>query len=114
MNLNPACFLAQHGRFMVGIRPDPMPPCLGRLVRCHVIPRQLLKRHGFGHLIPDRRTWVLGCGGPTGAQGHHGAFDVTRSLWLPRAALPSATEQLAREIDQGWLWAFLEREYGEL
>lgn len=104
---NPACFLAAHGVHERGL----MPPCDGRLVRVHLIPRQLLKREGYGALVPDARTWVLGCGGPTGAQAHHGMFDVARTIKLPRTAIPRLLEVLAGELGLGW---YLDREYGRL
>ena len=105
---NPACFLAAHGQMVDG---SDMPACTGRLIRAHLIPRQLLRREGHDVLIPDRRTWVLACGGPTGAQGHHGMLDQSRTLWLPRRALPPLTEALADELGLAW---YLDKEYGEL
>lgn len=66
-------------------------PCDGRLVRCHLIPKRLLRQewrtahHGqrpnderslpfrtLRELVDDPRTWVWGCGGPMGNGGHHG------------------------------------------
>lgn len=120
------CFLAAYGVHERG----PMPPCDGALVRCHLLPRQLLKRtwrevhHGsrrqkrrelpwrhLEDLLVDPATWVPGCGGPSGAGGHHGMLDVARTLRIPRGALPDATEEAARTLG---LVAWLEREYGEL
>jgi hypothetical protein len=103
--LNPACFLAAHGVHEGGL----MPACDGRLVRCHLIPKQLLKREGHGALRRDERTWVLGCGGPMGNAGHHGMFDTPRMIRLPRAAIPPALEALAAELGLSW---WLDREYG--
>lgn len=91
-------------------------PCQGRLVRAHLIPRQLLKREGFGAVIPDPRSWVWACGGVVGSGGHHGALDYARTLRVPRAALPPGVEQLAVELDgklgREVFAVFLDREYG--
>jgi hypothetical protein len=116
-------------------------PCGGRLVRCHLIPKALLKRefpHGAvrldGHwhrltratpakervglqywrlsqMCSDPRSWVLGCGGPMGVSGHHGRLDVSRTLRVPRALLPAAVEEFAAEYGLTW---WLTRTYGEL
>jgi hypothetical protein len=86
---------------------DPMPPCDGRLVKCHLIPRQVLRRHGVGEMAPG--SWVWGCGGPTGSGGHHGMFDFSRTLRLSREMIPQDTERLAKTV--GLLW-YLDREYG--
>ena len=85
-----------------------MPPCDGRLVCCHLIPRQMLKR--LKHDEMDRRSWVWGCGGLTGIAGHHGMFDSSRRLRVPRSSIPASTEELALEL--GILW-WLDRVYGE-
>jgi hypothetical protein len=84
-------------------------PCDGRLVRCHLISRQQLRRAGYPELVEDPRTWVPGCGGPTGIGGHHGQLDFSRTLRVPLFALPTATLLLAEEIGLDW---WLEREYG--
>jgi hypothetical protein len=83
-------------------------PCDGQLVRCHLIPRQLLTREGHSDLITDRRTWVPGCGGPTGIGGHHGELDTSRKLRIPLWRIPTETLLLLEEIGLGW---WLEREY---
>jgi hypothetical protein len=83
-------------------------PCDGQLVRCHLIPRQLLAREGHDALIEDRRTWVPGCGGPTGIGGHHGELDTSRKLRIPLWRIPTETLLLLEEIGLGW---WLEREY---
>lgn len=95
------CFLAQFSDR----------PCDGQLVRVHLIPRQLLKREGLARFIYDERTWVPGCGGPTGIGGHHGMLDHSRTLRIPREALPAAVEHVAADLALTW---FLEREYGPL
>ena len=99
------CWLGMFGRIEHG---DPMPACEGRLVRCHLIPKQVLKRNG-GH-PEDPRGWVWGCGGVTGVGGHHGMLDSARTLQLPRDAIPPGTEELALEL--GLMW-WLDRTYGE-
>ncbi len=96
----PACFLAQ-------FRPDV--PCDGRVVRVHLIPRQLLKRHGYSDAIADPRTYVYACGGPMGASGHHGMLDSSRTLRVPLEAVPQQTRWLAYELGLDW---WIEREYG--
>jgi hypothetical protein len=99
------CWLGVFGVMELG---DPLPPCDGQLIRVHLIPRQLLKRNGANQW--DRRSWVWCCGGPTGIGGHHGMLDSSRTLRVPRAAIPSATEQLALEL--GLMW-WLDETYGE-
>ena len=98
------CWFATFGVMEMGMS---MSRCDGRLVRCHLIPKQMLRRHGGD--VWDQRSWVWGCGGHTGAQGHHGQFDFSRTLRLPRAAIPEGVEELARELGIEW---WLDREYG--
>jgi hypothetical protein len=83
-------------------------PCRGRLIRAHLIPRNLLRRNGLAELIDDPRTYVVACGGPMGNSGHHGEFDAL-TLKVPRWAIPLGTEQLAHDVGLDW---FLERRYG--
>ena len=99
------CWLGTFGQIE---HDDPMPACDGRLVRCHLIPQQLIKREGGRPW--DRRAWVWACGGITGNSGHHGMLDHSRRLRLPREAIPAHTEQLALEL--GLIW-WLEKTYGE-
>lgn len=99
------CFLALYGRME---HDDPMPPCDGRLVRAHLIPRRLIKKQGGNS--QDPRSYVFACGGPMGDSGHHGLLDRARRLRLPREAIPEGTEELASEL--GLVW-WLDREYGE-
>ncbi len=35
--------------------------------------------------VYDPRTWIWGCGGLTGLSGHHGMFDCSKALRVPRA-----------------------------
>jgi hypothetical protein len=64
--------------------------CTGRLVRVHLIPRQLLKREGHGALVPDERTWVLGAAGRRARRGimgcSTGADDPAAARRDPAAA----------------------------
>lgn len=101
---NPICWLGMFGVMEHG---DPMPVCDGRLVRCHLIPKPLLRR--AQGKIWDRRAWVWGCGGPTGIAGHHGLLDSSRTLRLPRSSLPPGLEELAVELELGF---YLDRTYG--
>lgn len=115
------CFLAQFSER----------PCEGRLVRAHLVRQQVIQRElldargqvnellgaqGKGRLPRshdlrwDSRTWVWACGGPTGNGGHHGMLDHSRTLRVPRAALPEDVEEFAAEFGLGW---WLDREYGE-
>lgn len=93
--------------------------CDGALVRCHLLPKQLLRRrfpHGFqgrslAQLQADPRSWVWGCGGTMGDGGHHGRLDTSRKLKIPRVMLPAGVEEMAAELALTW---WLDREYGEL
>lgn len=86
-------------------------PCDGYLVRAHLIKKQTIRREvGPEHVyIWDDRVWVPACGGPTGVGGHHGQLDFSRSLRIPRDAIPVMVEEFAAE--HGLLW-WLSREYG--
>jgi hypothetical protein len=105
------CWLAAHG---VPTTARALPPCDGRLVRCHLIPQGFLRRE-FAHLrldvqalVADPRSWVWGCGGIAGNAGHHGMLDVARTLRIPRDALPPGLESFAVELGIAW---FLDRAY---
>lgn len=97
------CWLADNG---VMENDRPMPPCDGRLVRCHLVKQQVIQRRG--HDPWDSRAWVWGCGGPQGNGGHHGMLDQSRKLRIPRERLPAAVEEFASELDLVW---WLDREY---
>lgn len=89
-------------------------PCDGRLVRCHLLPQQLLRREvgsGWRKVAADPRSWVWGCGGPVGIGGHHGQLDSSRALRIPRHRLPAGVEALAAELGLTW---WLDRTYGPL
>lgn len=59
-------------------------------------------------LLMDPRSWVWCCGGPTGAQGHHGMLDYSRTIRIPRDRLPAGVEEFAAEL--GLLW-WVDRTY---
>ena len=99
------CYLAAYGYMENGA---PMTACRGRLIRAHIIPKQVLKRYDGDPMDP--RSWVWACGGIAGIGGHHGAFDSPKTLRLRRVALPSAVEDLAAELGIEW---WLCREFGE-
>jgi hypothetical protein len=82
-------------------------PCDGRLVKAHLIPKQLLRRERLP-LWPDE-VWVPMCGGISGIGGHHGQLDHSRKLRIPREALPAPTEAFAAEHNLSW---YLDRTYG--
>jgi hypothetical protein len=101
-------------------------PCDGRLVRAHLLPKRIIKREfkaDFPHFLgsleelmwhPD--AWRPACGGITGIGGHHGKFDVARTLKVPRWAIPEETETMALMMDAALgrevFGVFLDREYG--
>jgi hypothetical protein len=102
----PVCFFAVFGYMVDG---SPVPPCDGGLVKCHLIPRQVLKANHLEHHVWNGCVWVWGCGGLTGIAGHHGMLDHSRTLKLPRSAIPAATETFACQHHLIW---YLDREYG--
>lgn len=108
-SFDPDCWLAAHGRY----EGPSMPPCEGRLVRVHLIPKQLISREcgcdKNDPLVWDDAVWVWGCGGITGCSGHHGALDVSRRLRIARDEIPARTEAFAAAHHLAW---FLERTYG--
>jgi hypothetical protein len=86
-------------------------PCDGGLVRCHLLPRQLLRRElksRWRAVAADERSWVFGCGGPMGNGGHHGELDQARTLRVPREALPPGLVELAGELGLTW---WIDHEY---
>lgn len=104
------CWLARHGVYERG----PMSPCDGKLIRAHLIPRQLLLRELDAvravEAIEDPRSWVPACGGPMGNGGHHHMLDYARTLRIPLENLPDGLWELAEET--GLLW-WIERTYNE-
>jgi hypothetical protein len=118
---NPFCWFAR--------LPD-AGPCEGRLVKCHLIPRQVIRREypaakGLTRsrvrrdlvenlvresYVTDQRCWVWGCGGAMGPGGHHGKWQPDGPRRIPRELLPLELEEFAAEL--GLLW-YLDRTYGE-
>lgn len=111
------CWLAQFA---------PAVSCRGPVVRCHLVPKQTIRREVWnqrealrpllvqlGKVFPstlrllqgDPRCWRLGC------EIHHHMLDSSRKLRIPRERLPRETEAFCS--DYGLLW-WLDREYGEL
>jgi hypothetical protein len=101
-------------------------PCDGRLVRCHLLPQQLINRtvksanpgvHKKALIdllavaIRDPRGWVWGCGGLHGNAGHHGMLDQSRTLRVPYEALPPELLEFASELGVTW---WLDREYRQV
>jgi hypothetical protein len=86
-------------------------PCDGRLVKAHLIRRQVIRRELGPALEWHGDTWVWACGGITGCSGHHGALDHARTLRVPRGELPADVEDFAAKHGLGW---WLTREYGPL
>jgi hypothetical protein len=100
-------------------------PCDGRLVRCHLIPKQKI-RQSIAPALPampgmdemrralrttqdDPRCWVWGCGGPMGPGGHHGQFKPDGPRPIPRHRLPPGLEEFAAELGLEW---WLDYTYG--
>lgn len=95
---HPGCQLARFSQM----------PCDGRLVRVHLIPKQVIKREAPAADVWDRRCYVMACGGPMGNSGHHGMLDFTRTIRIPRRLLPPELEEFASEHGLTW---WLDREY---
>ena len=104
------CWLAQFA---------PSTACEGTLRRAHLISKQRIKRalrNSTAGIIAaereltvfdvlwDSRVWVPAC------DRHHGMLDVSRTLRVPREAIPAVTEQYAREFG---LTGYLDLEFGE-
>src|SRR3954447_9536597 len=106
----PYCWLELNG---VMENDDRMPPCSGRLIRAHLLSRQMLLKElpaeRSAAAIDDTRSWVWACGGPMGNAGHHGMFDYARTLRVPLERIPEATVELAEELGLTW---WLEKTYG--
>lgn len=84
-------------------------PCEGRLVRCHLIPRQKIRLEAALADPADPRCWVWGCGGPMGPGGHHGQFKPDGPRPIARHRLPPALEEFAAELGLEW---WLDYTYG--
>lgn len=106
-------------------------PCDGQLIKAHLLPKQVIRRElaagvkerrfngslrslkevreALEDLVWDAAVWVPMCGGPTGIGGHHGQLDHSRTLRIPRDAIPSDLEAFAAEHGLSW---WLDRTYG--
>lgn len=81
---------------------DVIGPCDGPLDRCHLIPKQRIKRE-IGQADPaltkraiwHPSSWVDGC------RRHHGNFD-NRIFRVSRAQLPQDVELYATVMGLGW------------
>jgi hypothetical protein len=112
----PECFFA---KYAISESNEPVSPCDGRLVRCHLIPRQRLREtaqykalrsnRARQFFLYDPRSWVWGCGGGVGLAGHHGQFDTNFRIRVPRCHLPPGVEELAVELDLLW---YLDKKFG--
>jgi hypothetical protein len=104
------CWLARWGVYERG----PMPPCDGRLIRAHLVKRQVILREveavRAAEAISDPRSFVYACGGPMGNGGHHGMTDHSKTIRIPPEHLPNGFLDLMDEL--GLMWWVL-REYGE-
>lgn len=99
-----SCFLAQFAET----------PCWGRLEKAHLIRQQTIRREVLRNLpdddqdpqaiMWDQRVWVPAC------EVHHHQLDKSKVLRIPRAGLPSETEEYAQDYDLTW---WLDRTYGE-
>jgi hypothetical protein len=97
-------------------------------VRCHLLPRQVIRReHPARSIVAaslakqrgiepppqpvdvnDPRSWVWGCGGIMGPGGHHGQFKPDGPRPIPRDLLPPGLIEFAEELGLGW---YIERTY---
>jgi hypothetical protein len=110
------CWLQTHGLLemhdkLVPVRLHPvLNACSGPLTRCHLIPRQLMRReikdrHELDAAVADLRGWVPGC------LRHHDLLDRARRLRIPAENLPDTLWELAAELGDPFTF-WLEREYG--
>ena len=81
---------------------DEWGPCDGRLDRCHIVPKQRLKREVPEVDVWHEDWWVWGC------RRHHGQFD-NRRCFIQRSDVPMKTEKAAAR--HGIEWS-LDRDYG--
>lgn len=93
----PECFFAQFA---------PDVPCDGRLEKAHLIRAQVIRREvgATRAVVWDKAVWRAAC------YVHHTMLDQSRTLVIPRSAIPAETEQWAAEHGLDW---WLTREYGE-
>lgn len=98
MRTDARCWLAQFAPVNLGA-------CDGRLDPCHLIPAQLLRRELGDGTIGFEDLTVPGC------RRHHGLFDVSKRIRVPRERLPGRVERFAEEAGLTW---WLDRTYGPL
>jgi hypothetical protein len=84
-------------------------PCDGRPRKCHLIPKQKIRREAPRADTADPRCWVWGCGGPMGQGGHHGQFKPDGPRPIARHRLPPGLEEFAAELGLEW---WLDYTYG--
>lgn len=90
----PQCWLAQFATTS----------CEGRMDKAHLLPKSRLKKeHVPAEALWDPRVWVPAC------RKHHSAFDVARTLRVPRSALPVGLVRYAEDHGVGWL---VDRDFG--
>lgn len=77
-------------------------PCSGRMDKAHLLKQQTLRREHVED-VWDPRVWVPAC------RSHHAAFDVARTIRIPRSDLPVGLERFAEAHGLAY---WLEREYG--
>jgi hypothetical protein len=77
-------------------------PCDGPRDRCHLIPKQRIKREwrslgaeDLKKLVWHRSVWVWGC------RRHHGDFD-NKALRVPRSRVPAVTWSFAEQFGLTW------------
>lgn len=94
---NPECFLEQFA---------PATLCDGRMERAHLIREQTIRKHVSRSklILWAPAVWRPAC------HRHHGLLDQSKTLRIPRSAIPAETEAWAD--DNGLTW-WLDREYGE-
>jgi len=91
-------------------------PCDGRMQKAHLVRQQVIYRelrtkltnggttvNGARETAWDNRAWRPAC------YRHHTMLDQSRTLRVPRSAIPEDTEQYAEGLGLGW---WLDREYG--
>jgi hypothetical protein len=86
-------------------------PCEGRIVKAHLVKRQVLLREGHPEAIEDPRSWIPVCGGwGYGNAGHHGQMDHSRTLHLQFSNLPFGFIELMDGIGMSW---YVDKHYAE-
>lgn len=93
----PTCFLAQFA---------PGSPCDGRMEHAHLIREQTIRKHVSRSklILWAPAVWRPAC------HRHHGLLDQSKTLRIPRSAIPAETEAWALEHGLSW---WLAETYGE-